>query len=104
MSATFARTAAPKYALLTWADANAIYLEIPAKDPTKLPPLVMAFSKTEGGLTKALAYVTRRHSDFAGPQQYKLPEDAKLPTKPALGSTMQQAHAQAVLRRLGVFK
>lgn len=102
MSATFLRSAAPPYAFRTWADANSIYLEIPAKDPAKLPPLVMAFSKTEGGLTKALAYVTRRHSDFAGPIQFKVPD--ALPPKPALGSTTQQAHAQAVLRRLGVFK
>lgn len=102
MSATFLRSAAPPYALRTWADANSIYLEIPAKDPTKLPPCVLAFSKTEGGLTKALAYVTKRHTDYAGPQQYKAPDP--LPPKPALGSAIQQAHAQAVLRRLGVFK
>lgn len=102
MSATFCRSAAPPYALRTWADANAIYLEIPAKDPTKLPPLVLSFSRTEGGLTKALAYVTKRHSDFAGAPQYKAPD--ALPPKPLIGSTMQQAHAQAVLRRLGVFK
>lgn len=101
MSATFARSAAPRYALQTWADANSIYLEIPAKDPTRLPPCVLAFSRTEGGLSKALAYVTKRHSDFAGPQQYTAPA---LPAKPLAGSAMQQAHAQAALRRLGVFK
>lgn len=101
MSATFLRSAAPRYALLTWADANSIYLEIPAKDPSKLPPMVLAFSKTEGGLTKALAYVTKRASDFAAPQVFDVP---KLPAKPLTGSAMQQAHAQAVLRRLGVFK
>lgn len=101
MSATFARSAAPPYALRTWADARSIYLEIPAKDPTRLPPCVLAFSRTEGGLTKALAYVTKRHTDHAGPPIFDVP---KLPAKPLLGSTMQQAHAQAVLRRLGVFK
>lgn len=100
--ANFARSAAPPYALRTWADANSIYLEIPAKDPAKLPPLVMSFSKTEGGLTKALAYVTKRHTDFAGPPQYKAPD--ALPPKALVGSSMQQAHAQAVLRRIGVLK
>jgi len=100
MSATFAKSAAPPYALRTWADATHIYLEIPAKDPKSLPPYVMAFARTEGGLTKALAFVTRRHSDHAGAPRFNVPE---LP-KPAFGTTIQQAHAQAVLKRMGIVR
>lgn len=98
---TFAKSAAPPYALRTWADTTHVFLEIPAKDPAKLPPYVMKFSRTEGGLTKALAFMTVRHKDFAGPHIFTPPT---LPAAVRVGSDLQQAHAQAVLRRLGVFK
>lgn len=99
--ADYLRSAAPKHALLIWADAARIYTEIPAKDSTKLPPYVMAFTKSEGGLTKLLAFVTKRHNDHAGAPVFTKPE----PTLKVLtGSALQQAHAQAVLKRLGVFK
>lgn len=101
MSATFLKSAAPAHSLRFWADASHIFVEIPAKDPTKLPPYVMKFSRHEGGLSAALTFVTKRHSDFSGPQVYSAPA---LPSKPLMGSTMQQAHAQAVLRRIGVLK
>lgn len=99
MTDTLAPSAAPPYALRVWADNNSIYTEIPGKPGAA--PYVIAFPLAEGGLSKALDLLRTKHTDFAGPAFYSRPAPS-LSNKPAVGTAVQRAHAQAVLRKLKI--
>ena len=53
MPATFAPSAAPANALLIWTDGRSIYVELPSK--ANVPPCIITYRLSEGGLSKALA-------------------------------------------------
>lgn len=109
MTATLARSAAPPNALRVWVDDRAVYTEIPGKAPAGLPH-VMSFALSEGGLSKALNILRVQHRQSFGPMDYAgTPVDrfgpvAQPSNRPSVGTAIQRAHAQAVLKRLGIFK
>lgn len=53
--ANFNLTAAPTWARKVWADSENIYLEIPAVGDA--PPFIQKYSKSDQGLSKALALI-----------------------------------------------
>lgn len=104
MTATLARSAAPPNALRMWCDNTAVYTEIPGKPPSGLPH-VMSFALSEGGLSKALNLLRVQHRQAFGPADFAAPTSVALPSnRPSIGTAIQRAHAQAVLKRLGIFK
>jgi hypothetical protein len=109
MTATLARSAAPVNALRVWCDDVAVYTEIPGKPPNGLPH-VMSFPLHEGGLSKALNILRVQHrqvfgrTDSAGVPLDRVGPTAQPSNRPSIGTPIQRAHAQAVLRRLGITK
>lgn len=109
MTATLARSAAPPNALRMWCDTTAVYTEIPGKPPNGLPH-VMSFALSEGGLSKALNILRVQHrqafgfTDYSGTPVDRFGPCAQPSNKPSVGTAIQRAHAQAVLKRLGIFK
>lgn len=108
MTATLARSAAPPYALRVWCDNSSVYTEIPGKAPNGLPH-VMAFALSEGGLSKCLNLLRGKNTSFhsrtevAGePMHYTIPPVQPSNRRALAGTEVQRAHAQAVLKRLGV--
>lgn len=108
MTATLARSAAPPNALRMWVDDRAVYTEIPGKPPNGLPH-VMSFALSEGGLSKALNILRVQHRQAFGFNDYSgTPVDRFGPCvqpsnrQPSVGTAIQRAHAQAVLKRLGI--
>jgi hypothetical protein len=97
MTATIAKSAAPKYAVLCWADERSVYAELPSING----PYVASFARSEGGLSQALQTLGAMHMEHSG-EPYLRPE---LPSK-----VMQKAgvtskdldEARVVLRKMGV--
>lgn len=91
----------PPWALSIWADLRYVYCEVPAKEG---PFLVLKFALTEGGLTKALTLLSKRHSEYAtAPGYYEMPQ-VKLTTKTGLPAftESQRANARVALRKAGI--
>lgn len=83
-----APSAAPANALRCWADHRSIYVELPSpKGPT-----ILAFTLSEGGLSKALALIAGTRYDFGGTASMTAP------------STLRQAMAQSILRQRGIIR
>lgn len=103
MTAKLAPTAAPAYAQRTWCDDNHIYVEIPSVNK-ELPPYVMKFSNTEGGLTKALGLLRDAHRKQAPRAAYyrptKLPIVCKLEKDLYTGD--QRESARNILKKMGL--
>ena len=85
MPATFAPSAAPPNALLIWTDGRSIYVELPSKP--NVPPCIITYRLSEGGLSKALALLGK-HADVAGTPQ-SLSRFAELKTMLALSRNMR---------------
>jgi hypothetical protein len=101
MSAQALTTAAPTWARRVWADATHIFLEIPCKDG---PPFIQKYSKSEGGLSKALDLIClafRQESPRGG--SYPLLKHPRT-QKPGINnfSQEQRDRASAVLKRLKI--
>src|SRR5437879_5932963 len=105
MTAILARSAAPPYALRVWITDTAVFTEIPGKAPAGLPH-VMSFPLHEGGLSKALNILRERKvvhygRDVSG-EPWVAPAVIASNAHTTQGSETQRAHAQAVLRRMGI--
>ena len=98
MPATFAPTAAPANALLIWTDGRSIYVELPTRDG--VPPCIISYRLSEGGLSKALALL-KQHADTAGTPQISV---SARRAKDYVGSIAQHALAESILRKRGVIK
>lgn len=90
MAAKLAPSGAPASALKMWTDGRSVYAEIPG--PT---PHIMAFSITEGGLTKALNLL-RERQDFAG--------ETYVERRKLIGTPTQHAIAHKILKQKGVLR
>ncbi len=100
MSDTYATTAAPIYARKVWADDNSIFVEIPAVSG---PPFIQKFSKTEGGLSKALALISIAHKkDKPTGGTYKFPTHPLTKRGKNDFSPEQRARARDILRKLKI--
>ena len=98
MPATFAPSAAPPNALLIWTDGRSIYGELPTRNG--VPPCIITYRLSEGGLSKALALLGK-HADVAGSPQVSVPVRR---AKDYVGSIAQHALAESILRKKGIIK
>ena len=98
MPATFAPSAAPANALLMWTDGRSVYVELATKP--NVPPVILAFRLSEGGLSKALALLGK-HADVAGTPTLSAPVRR---AKDYVGSVAQHALAESILRKKGIIK
>lgn len=87
MNATLASSAAPPSAIKVWTDGLRIFAEVGG--------YITAFPLTEGGLSKVLNLLRERRVDYSGPPRLQRPHELT-------GTPIQHAHAEAVLRRMGV--
>lgn len=90
----------PPWAVTMWADDEAIYLEIPAKDG---PPFIQRYLKTEGGLSKALALMVtthRKHQPKGG--SYKIVNSFTRKSTINDFTQDQRETARAILRKHGL--
>lgn len=90
MTAKLAPTGAPTSALRMWMDHRYIYAEIPGPVPH-----IMSFAITEGGMTKALN-ILRERQEFSG--------TAPTPARKLVGTPLQHAIAQKILRQKGLIR
>src|SRR5882757_10068255 len=98
MTASRAKSAAPPYAILVWADERNIYSQLPSVNG----PYVCAFPRTEGGLSQALHHMGAMHAEHSG-EPYVRP--AAPPSKELLRKGLTQNDREAardILKRLGV--
>lgn len=98
MPATFAPSAAPANALLIWTDGRSIFVELPTREG--IPPCIITYRLTEGGLSKALSLLGK-HADIAGTPQAFMPIRR---AKDYVGSVAQHALAESILRKKGIIK
>lgn len=97
MTATFARSAAPSYAVMTWADELNIYMQLPSVNG----PYVARFARSEGGLSAALHHMGAMHIEHSG-APYVRPA---LPSKELMAKGLTQNDREAArdaLKKLGV--
>lgn len=97
MTATFAKSAAPPYAVLCWADELNIYTQLPSVNG----PYVARFPRSEGGLSTALHHMGAMHVEHSG-QPYVRPT---LPSKELTTKGLTQNDREAArdaLKKLGV--
>jgi len=97
MPATFAPSAAPANALLIWTDGRSIYVELPTRE--NVPPCIITYRYSEGGLSKALALLGK-HADVAGEPQIVPPPKRK----DYVGSVAQHSLAESILRKKGIIR
>lgn len=97
MSASPAPSAVPPNALRMWTDGVRIYVELPGL----AGPYIVAYLYSEGGLAKALNILGVNRVDYD--HQGTIPAGYLKP-KPTPGTSTQQAHSEAVGRRLGFIK
>lgn len=69
MPATIANSAAPPWAVKVWADDNNIYAEVPSHNG----PCVIAYARSEGGLSKILTTLGALHTVEGHGEQYLRP-------------------------------
>src|SRR5438309_9069499 len=97
MSTTVAKSAAPAYAVLCWADERNIYAQIPSQNA----PYVCAFPRSEGGLSAVLHHLGAMHLEHSG-TPYLRPA-VPTPEMRKLGLTQNDREvARDVLKKLGV--
>jgi len=98
MTASFARSAAPAYACLMWADERNIYAQLPSVNG----PYVAAFPRSSGGLGQALHHMGAVHTEQSGQPYTRM---ALPPSKDLIRKGLTQNDreaAMAVLKRKGV--
>jgi len=94
MSATFATSAKPRWAVIAWVDHNNVFIEIPIKDKA---PFIDKFPLTAAGLGEALGKMRNYHTIEAGPSTYSAP-----PRHTPKGSSTRNELALAILRKHGI--
>jgi len=73
-------------------------VELPSKP--NVPPCIITYRYSEGGLSKALALLGK-HADIAGTPQVSVPVRR---AKDYVGSVAQHALAESILRKKGIIK
>ena len=75
-----------------------IYVELPTRE--NVPPCIITYRLSEGGLSKALALLGK-HADVAGTPALSVPARRQ---KDYVGTVAQHAMAESVLRKKGIIK
>jgi len=98
MSAFAAKSAAPAYACLMWADERNVYAQLPSVNG----PYVAAFPRSEGGLSQALHHMGAMHQEQSGQPYVRM---ALPPSKELVQKGLTQNDRDAArdaLKKLGV--
>ncbi len=85
----------PSSALTVWADPRYIYVLLPTKPGAEIPDPILTFPRSPIGLSKVLNLIYGA-ADYSGKP---ITEGKKL-----VGTPMQHALAQSILRRQGMIK
>jgi len=97
MTASVAKSAAPPYAVLMWADEMHVYAQLPSVNG----PYVARFARSEGGLAQALHHMGALHVEHSGEPFVR----ADIPPKALIQQGLTQNDREAardVLKKLGV--
>lgn len=97
MSAEYASSAKPRWAVTAWVDANNVFIEIPIKDK---PPFISKYPLTTDGLSLALNQMKKFHTIEAGPPQFVIPP--RVAANNSKYSDDTRSKALAVLRKHGI--
>lgn len=98
MTARFAHSAHPAWAVTCWVDDNHVYVELPVKDSA---PYITKHSLTEAGLSKALGQLRDIHRERRGSANYTIAPHPKFKPKGDF-SDAQREKARDVLKRLKI--
>lgn len=101
MSAIAAKSARPAWAVTCWVDDYNVYTEIACSSG---PPFIQSYPLTEGGLSKALAFMRnayRKHEPKGG--AYPILQQANI-SKPTIQAFEPEARkrAQEILKKLRI--
>lgn len=97
MSAEYASSMKPHYAVIAWVDHNNVFIEIPIKDK---PPFISKYPLTTEGLGLALNQMKKFHTVESGPPQYVIPPRIAVNTTKYPSDT--RAKTLAILRKHGI--
>jgi len=97
MSGSKAKSAAPPYAVLCWADEMNIYMQLPSVNG----PYVARFARSEGGLSAGLHHMGALHIEHSGVPFHRAEIPPKALTVKGLTQNDREA-ARDVLKKIGV--
>ena len=97
MTASVAKSAAPAYAVLVWADERNVYAQLPSVNA----PYVAAFPRSEGGLSAVLHHLGAMHVEHSGEPYLRPPVPTPEMRRLGLTSNDREA-ARDVLKKLGI--
>jgi len=97
MNASKAKSAAPAYAVLCWADEMNIYMQLPSING----PYVACFSRSEGGLSAGLHHMGALHIEHSGVPFHRAEIPPKALTMKGLTQNDREA-ARDALKKIGV--
>lgn len=97
MTAEYASSAKPRWAVTAWVDANNVFIEIPIKDK---PPFISKYPLTAEGLGLALGQMKKFHTVESGPPQYVIPP--RIAANSAKYPSDTRAKTLAILRKHGI--
>ncbi len=97
MSASRAKSAAPAYAVLCWADEMNIYMQLPSVNG----PYVARFARSEGGLSAGLHHMGALHIEHSGVPFHRAEIPPKALTMKGLTQNDREA-ARDILKKIGV--
>ena len=97
MTASRAKSAAPPYAVLCWADEMNIYMQLPSVNG----PYVARFARSEGGLSAGLHHMGALHIEHSGVPFHRAEIPPKALTVEGLTQNDREA-ARDALKKIGV--
>ncbi len=97
MSAYSAKSAAPPYAVLCWADELNIYMQLPSING----PYIARFARSEGGLSAGLHHMGALHIEHSGVPFHRAEIPPKALTMKGLTQNDREA-ARDALKKIGV--
>ncbi len=97
MSASRAKSAAPAYAVLCWADEMNIYMQLPSVNG----PYVARFARSEEGLSAGLHHMGALHIEHSGVPFHRAEIPPKALTMKGLTQNDREA-ARDILKKIGV--
>jgi len=97
MSASRAKSAAPPYAVLCWADEMNIYMQLPSING----PYIARFARSEGGLSAGLHHMGALHIEHSGVPFHRAEIPPKALTMKGLTQNDREA-ARDALKKIGV--
>lgn len=96
---TYLLTAKPGYAVTAWLDDRNVYIELPSKG--QMPPYVLSFDLSEGGLSKALHLMRQGYLAARQPKpEFRKTRGPRERYSPY--NDDQRAAAAAALKKVGI--